>query len=383
MKILAVDHNAISTAGQAVYRALGRSGEIRVRVLVPSRWYDSYRVMKFGRRESDHGFSIMSSPVLFHTRTHRLLYLHLRRHIDEFEPDIVFMNSEPENFQTFHAARLLKRRKNVILVFSTWRNIDVTRHGYPYKFGPLHALVEKAVLQRADYAVAFNESARRILEQLGFPRAVVIPPAVDTTLFSKASQEQGRGSNLSFRIGYIGRFVSGKGIDVLLRAIRSLSFEFHITMVGDGPERRSLKRLADDLGLTDRIIWHGAVAQSELPFILNSMNVLVLPSRTEKHWKEQFGRVLIEAMACGVPVIGSSSGEIPQVIGGVGMVFEEGNSEALALGLSRLYEDVGLRTRLSGAGIERVHNRYSVPVVARAYESFFRSLKETSAIPRA
>jgi glycosyltransferase involved in cell wall biosynthesis len=79
-------------------------------------------------------------------------------------------------------------------------------------------------------------------------------------------------------------------------------------------------------------------------------------------------------MACGVPVIGSSSGEIPNVIGGSGLVFEEGNPQALAVGLQRIFADHHLRIELSSSGIERVMSTYAVPVVARQYHSLFMNL---------
>ncbi len=82
------------------------------------------------------------------------------------------------------------------------------------------------------------------------------------------------------------------------------------------------------------------------------LDVLVLPSRTTPTWKEQFGRVIVEALWCGVPVVGSDSGEIPWLIGltGGGLVFPEGDSEALAGRLSELREAPALRERLALAG---------------------------------
>ena len=102
-----------------------------------------------------------------------------------------------------------------------------------------------------------------------------------------------------------------------------------------------------------------------MPEFYRSLDLLVLPSRTRPNWKEQFGRVLIEAMACGVPVLGSDSGEIPRVIGDAGVVFPEEDLEALRFQLQRLMEDPTARKSLAAAGRERVLARFTMAEVAR------------------
>src|SRR5207237_3927991 len=90
------------------------------------------------------------------------------------------------------------------------------------------------------------------------------------------------------------------------------------------------------------------------PEYMNLFDVLALPSRSTAKWKEQFGRVLVEAMACGTPPVGSSSGEIPNVIVDAGLIFQEGDIAALAASLGSLYYDPELRQRLSTEGRQRV-----------------------------
>jgi glycosyltransferase involved in cell wall biosynthesis len=98
---------------------------------------------------------------------------------------------------------------------------------------------------------------------------------------------------------------------------------------------------------------------------MNSLDVLVLPSRSRSFWKEQFGRVLIEAMACGVPVIGSSSGEIPNVIGDAGLVFKEGDSAQLCEKLKLYCDDEGFRTACALKGLQRVLNSFTNERIAQ------------------
>ena len=116
----------------------------------------------------------------------------------------------------------------------------------------------------------------------------------------------------------------------------------------------------------------------EVPSYLNGLDALVLPSRTTPSWKEQFGRILIEAMACEVPVIGSSSGEIPNVIGDAGLVFPEDDVAALRAHLIRLMADPALADDLGRRGRARVLAHYTHAQVATATYDVYQQLLQTS-----
>ncbi len=110
---------------------------------------------------------------------------------------------------------------------------------------------------------------------------------------------------------------------------------------------------------------------------MRELDVLVLPSRTQPNWKEQFGRVLIEAMSCGVPVIGSTCGEIPQVIGEAGLVFPEGDVAALRAALSRLIDQPELRAELARRGRARVLAEFTQAAIARRHVAVYQAMLET------
>ena len=141
-----------------------------------------------------------------------------------------------------------------------------------------------------------------------------------------------------------------------------------------------IEALADSLELRDRLVIINAVPHHDVPRYMNAMDALVLPSRTTPHWKEQFGHVLIEAMACGTPVIGSDSGAIPEVIDSAGLIFPEGDIDALAQHLRRLASHRDESRRLSQAGLARVHALYTHDTIAeqtaRIYRSVYRSTDE-------
>jgi len=153
-----------------------------------------------------------------------------------------------------------------------------------------------------------------------------------------------------------------------------LPAEYHARIVGAGPEAHRLQRLAKELGLVDRVTWLRMVPSEQMPAEFACFDCLVLPSRTRPNWKEQFGRVLIEAMACGVPVVGSNSGEIPNVIGQAGLIFAEDDAAALAERLRQLREQPETGARLAALGRQRVQAGYTQRHVAQASVAFYRDI---------
>ena len=165
-----------------------------------------------------------------------------------------------------------------------------------------------------------------------------------------------------YLIGYVGRVAEEKGLDTLLRALAALSnVPWRLVVVGSGPDERTLRDQAERLGLEGRITQEGYVPHTSAPTYLSACDVVVLPSLTRPNWKEQFGRVLIEAAAAGTPVVGSDSGEIPNVIRSTkgGLIFPEGDHTALASCLARLFDDEALRQSLGARGSASVSESYT------------------------
>ena len=232
-------------------------------------------------------------------------------------------------------------------------------------------------MRDADGAIAGNEEAVAVWRGKGYrgPMPVIPQFGVDPQEFrpvprpaTAASAEQ------PFVVGYAGRLVLEKGIDVLLRALAQLPAGVRAHLVGAGPERMRLARLASELGVADRVDWTPLAPSASMPGIMAGFDCLVLPSRSRPNWKEQFGRVLIEAMACGVPVVGSTSGELPNVIGDAGCLFPEGDADALAEQLRQLWQQPELRARLAAKGRARVLAHYTQRHVAEATLALYRGL---------
>ena len=115
-------------------------------------------------------------------------------------------------------------------------------------------------------------------------------------------------------IGYAGKLVEEKGLRTLLHAFAEVAREnprAHLILAGGGPLHDELLATAAEMGLAERVHLPGIIHNSDLPAFMNALDVFVLPSETRSNWREQFGRVIVEAMSCGVPVVGSDSGRDP------------------------------------------------------------------------
>jgi glycosyltransferase involved in cell wall biosynthesis len=370
MRLLVIDHNAVDPLQRKLYDLLAESPGVELMLVLPDRWHDNYLFLDANKGATNAAYETVQLKAHFTTRHHRMWYEGLGALVKRFQPQIIYINAEPENFQTWQAARCAQRC-GAKLLFSSWRNIDHVSTGYPYKLSTLHRRIERGVLARAAGGHAFTPTTKEIFRKNGFGKMRVIAPFVDMTYFAPA-EPAGSAEELSrpFTIGYSGRYIHEKGIDILLTAAKLLTFDFRIVFIGAGPEEAALRQQAAELGIAEKIEWLPPAVHSEMPKSYRKMDVLVLPSRTGRFWKEQFGRSLIEAMACGVPVIGSDSGGIPNVIGGTGLIFPEGDSGELAERISRLHGDEKLRKQCIARGSTRVRDNFSLKLAARAMLSW-------------
>jgi glycosyltransferase involved in cell wall biosynthesis len=261
------------------------------------------------------------------------------------------------------------------LVFRTAQGINKQ---YPVPFN----WIERYAMARAAGWIA---SARTVTENLaqrpGYADRPTcqIPLGVDVNLFRP---DAARGEAVRRRlgwpkdgppvVGFLGRLVPEKGLELLTRVLDRLTTPWRALLVGAGPLETSLRAWARRHG--DRVRIQTGVRHDAVPGYLNAMDVLCAPSQTTPRWREQFGRMLIEAFASGVPVLGSDCGEIPYVLGSAGVVVGESNEQGWIAGLGRLLESPSTRQELAGHGLERARSRYAWPIVARQHLRFFESL---------
>jgi glycosyltransferase involved in cell wall biosynthesis len=260
----------------------------------------------------------------------------------------------------------LANRQKARALFFTWQNLY---RNYPPPFRQM----ELYNYRHAAVALAGNRDAAEVLKRKGYRGPIRIIPqfGFDTDIYQRTEPRLPRAIGDPFTLGFVGRLKDNKGLDLLIEALASLPDYCHLVFIGNGPMRSILEEQATRLGVVGRVIFKGGLPTYAIPKEMQQLDALVLPSVTRPNWIEQFGRVLPEAMACETPVIGSSSGEIPHVIGEAGLVFQEGNVQELVACVRKLLDDPELYARLATRGRRRVLESYTQEQIARqTYEVY-------------
>jgi glycosyltransferase involved in cell wall biosynthesis len=333
---------------------------IDLRVLVPPSWHDE-RGEQALERVYTHGYDLRAIPIRRNGDFHTHYYPTLGREMRDFQPDMVHIDEEPYNLATWQALFFARRNRAKTLFFS-WQNI--TRH-YP----PPFAWGEKWVLNHSDYALMGTASAGDVWREKGYTGDMAVIPqfGTDETLFTPTPKPP-----RPFTIGFIGRMVEEKGVWVLLEALRHLQGDWRCRLVGGGTLRDALQKAVHEMGLAERIAFIPQMPSTEIAQEYAQLDVLVLPSLTRPNWKEQFGRVLIEAMACEIAVVGSDSGAIPDVTGNGGMITPENNPHALCDALQHLMNNPQDRAQLGKQGRARVLAHFTHKSIAQATVDVYR-----------
>lgn len=265
-------------------------------------------------------------------------------------------------------------RPSISLVFYTFQNI--AKH-YPVPFSS----IERMCIEGCAGWTASGETVANVQSGRGWGRKPfrIMPLGVDIDLFqpdpAAARAVRGRlGWNEKGPpvVGFLGRFIKAKGLGLLMRALDTVGTPWRALFVGGGPMESELHEWANRH--EDRVRIVRGVTHDAVPAWLNAMDLLVAPSQTTPQWREQFGRMLIEAFACGVPVIGSDSGEIPYVVGNAGIIVGERDEAGWRRALSELLESPERRVELAARGRDRAHTLYAWPVIARRHLDFFAEL---------
>ncbi len=380
LRILLISHTCQSRdEGHRRAECLARMPGIDLRVLVPDLWKEYGQWRRPEKALSD-TFAYEIGPTALRwagpAQNYLFFYPFLARTLHQFQPDVIDLWEEPwaaVSAQTcFLRDRVVPRAK---IVSETEQNIN--RHLPP----PFEAM-RRYVLQHADFAVGRTAEALEVDRAKGYagPGAVV-PNSVNTERFQPMDRAACRraldlpeDAKQGFLLGYVGRLVEEKGLADMVNALRFCGPEIHCVFLGGGPCKEALVQLAQSLGKTKQVHFLPRRPQEELPALMNALDALALVSHTTITWKEQFGRVIIEAHACGTPVIGSRSGAIPKVVGAGGMIVPEHDPEALAQAVTHLHAHPAEAREIGERGRAQVQARYTWERTAAQMYEIYRSL---------
>ncbi len=342
MKLLIIYHAGLAEDAKNIFRQYAGQG-VDLSVIVPMEIYSSTgQRFKYGYFDNENGYSFI--PVEYKIG---FKFLPLFWAIKKIKPDVIQVFDE---YSSIDLAKVILCRnilygKKIPVFAYAFQNIPFSSPPFIFEFS---AKFFKRIIYKICYPLIFWYHKRDLSGVTGsngqallnirninrnIPLKLIFWGVEIKNFFPKnrnvCREKLGLKKDVKI-IGYAGRIIEEKGLETLVNAVSKTDYQ--LIFVGDGNYKSELIAMVNDLCLADRISFYKNVSQVDLVDFYNAFDVLVLPSKTMIGWKEQYGRVLIEAMACGLPVVGSSSGAISEVLSGYpsGLIFKEGDINDLA-----------------------------------------------------
>jgi glycosyltransferase involved in cell wall biosynthesis len=376
LRIVSIAHPAVSSeAGRLRYPFLAAKRDVELHLVLPAVWKEFGRTI-IAEPPTETGFSVHVLPILLPQAGPMNWYLHfypgLRRLLRKIDPDVIHLWEEPWSIIALQA-QLLRRR--AALVLEVDQNI-LKRLPPPFES------VRKYVLQHTDHVLSRSPDATMVVRARGYNGPVTpIGYGVDLKTFTPTSLPARPSQSRTFRIGYVGRLIEEKGLDEALDAMALTSGAVSFSIMGEGPYEGKLRERVAALGLGGRVMFRGWGQPADVADFIRSLDALVLLTRTTQAVREQFGRVIIEAQACGVPVIGSTCGAIPDVVGRGGWIVPERDAQALRELLDSIAGDAA-QVRAKGlAARENVQSRFTYEAVATALHAACKAAADAKPPP--
>jgi glycosyltransferase involved in cell wall biosynthesis len=370
LRVLTISKPYVAAAYRDKFAELARRDDVEVGLICPPQW--GSQTFEAGTTA---GYTIEQLGIRLNGRNHFHTYRGLTAAVRAFRPDVLNVEEEHYSLVTWQAFRAAQAVSAAPL-FYTWQNIQKT---YP----PPFSWIERYVFAHAAGAAAGNHESIDVLRAKGYRGLVREIPQMGVTLerfapadpsdAARAARKRALGlEEGAFWVAFLGRLVEEKGVQLLVEAAARVP-QVRLLIGGSGPYGDALAALARERGVSERVRFAPQIPSVEVPAYLQAVDALCLPSLTRANWKEQFGRVLIEAMAAEAVVIGSSSGEIPRVIADAGLVFPEADAPALAGCLERLVGEPALASTLRAQARSRVREMYTNCVVADQFAELFHA----------
>ncbi|MEA2722703.1 MAG: hypothetical protein QOH59_474 [Gemmatimonadales bacterium] len=364
VRAVVVSHLYADPANRAKLRALAGLG-VTVAAVVPERWTTSEGAWQSTATDDDAGVQILPIPVRGRATDPTRLQWNgaaVRKLIGDYQPNLIHVEEEPWSQPAALGLRTA-RRLGIPSVLSTAESLP---RGYTLgqRFRRERSLrLATGVIGSNNLALALAIKRRPTVPHLSLPHLGVTPPALAP-----------RVPHPGLAIGFVGRLVPERGLDLLFRACVGMAGKWTLTVVGTGPSQEELEELAQRLGIAARISWAGALPRSSVDEIWPQLDCLVLPSRTTQRWVMTVGRAALHAMAHGVAVVGTDSGALRELVGNGGRIVPEEDVPSLTDALQELYSDRSLCERLGAAGRRRVLEEFSDAALAGKMLAFWRTL---------
>jgi len=377
IRVLTIGHSYVVAENRALVREVARDSQLDVTVAAPAAFRSGLGRIELQPEPVDSPLTVKPLAARLTQWTQIFAYdtRGLGTLIENGDFDVVHAWEEPYIYAGYQLAQAMAR-SDASFCFRTAQNMDKR---YPFPFSHF----ERAALERAQGWIAGGKLVFESRLRCGYPeeRGRIMTLAVDLNVFKPLAPQ--RKQTIAHELGlqppvvaYVGRLTRAKGIDLMMRAMDAVgsATPWSLLVMGAGPMEAKLRNWAAAHGWSDRMLVR-LVPHRDVPAYLGAADLLLAPSQTGPRWREQFGRMVIEAFACGVPVLGSDSGEIPYVIGEAGKTLPENDAGAWARAIVEVLGSAEMRADMARRGFERVQP-YSVMAVAKQYAAYYRNLAD-------
>lgn len=369
MKVLAISHSAVVNIYRERYEALAKADGIDELIIVcPNWWMENLKIFKSKPAPPGSGYTLKQlEPLAWGFRSQPYMntchmYPGIRSLLRAEQPDIIDIIEEPYSLVTaqtlFHGRNLPSKPATV---FFSAQNIK-KRYPPPFRW------TEKYVFNNSTGAHPISEEVLQVMREKGFNGpSTIIPLGVNSKTYSPDNKEIAL-EKLGMKspvVLFMGRLVKEKGYDDLIDAAFKSNEEFSLVIVGGGPDEDRVKERLKELSKKRQTLLTGRITHEEAAITLSAADIVVVPSRTTNWWKEQFGRVIVEAQCAGAAVVGSDSGEIPHVINDSGLVFTEGDVAQLQQHIDSLLSNPKMLEDYKQKGMARSKKLYTWEAIAK------------------
>jgi len=372
IKLAVISHALVQDVCQKRWKVLAEHYPVDVALIVPAVWRSRWfgREVVFRQRLIKRGhFNVRPYPTTTTRYWGKYLFRSLDVGLRDIRPDVIYVIQE--EMLWIHQQMIFLRQRDAPqarMLFFSMNALGVSQRRWDQRWR------WNRVRKNYDAALCHYPGGLKSLKDAGFDKPVFIQTqiGVDEELYKpvddlRASMRRHLGIQDSFVIGYAGRLTRDKGLDILLEAVTSISGRWKLLLIGNGDYRQEIQDFFKKRGWANRVIFVDAVGQGDVAPYLRAMDCFVIGSRTRPFWVDTFPNALVQAMACGVPAIGSDSGAIPFIMQDAGTVVPEGRPVDLAEALRDYMQNDQKRKKAAQKARERAVQLAGMQALSRDF----------------